>query len=825
MAAMQSERRETFRALLRGVLQRKGMTQKQLAQSLSKDPSTISFWLSGKQRPDLNEKETLAQLAKLLELPSINELTEMLRGQPDTKPVAPNHLIVAKKRSVNVASVEGIERALSSEGHRVPRREVARQLREPRTPTSDDVRLVIRKLHDERAARGGAEVTAPALQAALRERGFKEVDLAALREHLGEAREPGPVRPPETEIDRLRNRRDEEEIRDRIRFICRQLNREFKGHPERPLTKGELWVRMRAVLGDSGFNITQPMFYALLDFVADLRLARIESRGAGPDDYLFAPLWVLSADYVINKLFGFSTGIRGLDFLFDGGLLPAVGGGLIAILKGNYGRAKSTFALEVAAGLAKEGQVVIYACTEESPLLVLERLSYLGYHTRKKFSQGLLARYESDEGDDRRDFLVATSDFISNEVVGPLIELAQDVASKGGLLLIVALPPPFQAIMNKSDVLANAVRLMKREGGCLDGRFSSLFLDSLDAVSETEQRELLDSFFTDQREHRRHFTFLLRKDSESVKDFLADIVIRLFTRGDEPGMSERCVEIEKCRSQNHRRGLHPFTINQEEGLTVYPSIPSTLNVWANVLAPPHRPEPIKWSLPELDLDSLLQGAFIRGGTALLYGGPGTHKLSLALSFLAAEAEPQAGNSAASSRGAIFSLVEDERSLLNVTGNYERQLASRLLKDGRFERLTFLYPSPGYVFPEKFFNWISNNVSKRQNLSRVVLNGLGTFIAQWPRLRDDSTLIPAILAIFRRAGVTTLILETDNHVEKELNWREIADVVLKSTRNGDDSVSLKVERSLIVRAHPNSARVKPEPDGPESWILRSSTEPA
>lgn len=818
---MQQDQRETFRALLKETLRRKGMSQKQLAQSLNKDPSTVSFWLSGKQRPDVNERETLSQLSDFLGLASAGELAEMLRTQPEARPLAPPALIKTKSSSVNVASPEGLERELVSEGHRVSRREVAEQLAAPRMPTSDDVRLVIRKLREARAQLNGSELSADEVQTALRERRFEEADPSELNAFLGETPEQVPSEPRQPEVERLRENRDEPEIRDRIRLICQQLNREFRRHPEPPLTKRELWERTRGVLGDSGFNFTSDMFYALLDYVVERRLAEVVRQGPEPtDEDLFKPLWVLSADYVINSLFGFSTGNRGLDFLFDGGLLPAVRGGLIAILRGSYGRAKSSVALEIAAGLAKQGQVVLYACTEESPALVLERLSYLGYHTRKKFSQGLLVRYESDDGEDTRDFLVATSNFISDDVVAPLIELADDVASKRGLLLIADVPPPFHALMDKNDALASAVRRMKQTGGCLEGRFSSLFVDSLDAVSVTERRQLLDDFFAEQR-LPRHFTFLLRDDKQSVKDFLADIVIHLFVReATQYGTSERCVEIEKCRSQNHRRGPHPFTINQQEGVTVYPSIPSTLNVWANMIPQPTPVEPISWTLPGLDLDELLQGVFTRGGTGLLYGEPGTHKLPLGLSFLAAEVAPPGGDAPAECHGAIFSLVEDERSLLNLTRNYKEQLAARLLKDDRFETISFLYPSPDYLFPEKFFEWIRNNVAKRRDLRRVVLNGLGTFFAQWPRLRADSTLMPAILATFRKEGVATLLLETSRHIEDDLDWREVADVVLVSEKNADASISLKVERSLFVRRRSNTALIEIEPDSPNSWALRS-----
>ena len=55
---------------------------------------------------------------------------------------------------------------------------------------------------------------------------------------------------------------------------------------------------------------------------------------------------------MLNRLGGYRTGIRGLDYLMDQGLLPQLGGGPCILIKGLYGRGKSTLALEVAAALA-----------------------------------------------------------------------------------------------------------------------------------------------------------------------------------------------------------------------------------------------------------------------------------------------------------------------------------------------------------------------------------------------------------------------------------------------------------------------------------------
>jgi len=69
-----------------------------------------------------------------------------------------------------------------------------------------------------------------------------------------------------------------------------------------------------------------------------------------------------------------ATGIGELDRVLSGGLVP----GSVTLLGGAPGTGKSTLVLQAAAGLARGGATVLYACAEESPTQVRDRARRLG---------------------------------------------------------------------------------------------------------------------------------------------------------------------------------------------------------------------------------------------------------------------------------------------------------------------------------------------------------------------------------------------------------------------------------------------------------------
>lgn len=758
-----------FPALFEAALRRKGWAQKRAAQELRRNPGSISMWLQGKTRPDAGDKELVARLAELLGIAE-GEVRRLVGDEgPAAGPTsAPEDEVAAARGTLLFPDPKGIRRKLGQVYKYVPEKPLRRF--DPATP--DDIRLAAAM-----AAMSGEPVTPRSVEEKLAVLRLAASVPAELTYRVPVAT--GPVQTGQG----LRKWAYQEGIRDRIRFLCGRLNQMHYaargGHP--PLL-AEVIGNLEAELPEKAGSL-----------VADLLAEAVNKRLARREGDRFVQNWDISSEYLINSCFGFSTGVDGLDFLFDGGLLPNPSQGLVMVLKGNYGRAKSTVALELACSLANQGHVLYYACFEESPEQVQERLSYIGYHTESRYSRAKVVRYEGLSG--VRRFLVSSTNYISPEITGALLECARSAVGPGaGVLLFVDVPPPYHAFLDPSDELSSAIRNMKKPGGVLDKVETGLVVDSLEAVTEDDQRRTFQTFYDAQR-LPRHMTILLRRDDVSVKDFLADIVIRLELRQLEDRGSERLITIEKCRTQNHRRGTHLFKVREHEGVTVYPSIHSHLTVWSRQDAVVRTRDLIPWKVEDLDFTAFLSGGFPRGHIGLLYGDRGSLSVSLGLSFLAAESQ---------SRVAMFTFPEDEQRIIQELQNHAQFLN---LLDGRGglnkERMSVFHPKPDCDSAEEIFAWFRECLrSVSSSVERVVVNGLGTHISLAPRLREEMTLVRGVLALMRRKELSTLFLESNPALANGFDWRDHCDLVLRSRNTeSDGSVVVTAERHTREVRHP------------------------
>ncbi|HMJ79126.1 MAG TPA: DNA repair protein RadA [Iamia sp.] len=101
------------------------------------------------------------------------------------------------------------------------------------------------------------------------------------------------------------------------------------------------------------------------------------------------------------------TGVDELDRVLSGGLVP----GSVTLLGGAPGTGKSTLILQAAAGLARGGATVLYACAEESPAQVRDRARRLGaLHDRLWLvGESLVPRIMASVDEVRPDVLIVDS--------------------------------------------------------------------------------------------------------------------------------------------------------------------------------------------------------------------------------------------------------------------------------------------------------------------------------------------------------------------------------------------------------------------------------
>jgi KaiC/GvpD/RAD55 family RecA-like ATPase/transcriptional regulator with XRE-family HTH domain len=750
-----------FRDALRDALKSRHLKQKELADALGRNPSTVSFWLSGRQKPSISERETIRRLAAFLDIPT-GQVVDLIEGP---------------------ATVHGARRVETEADFEAELGWLAAEEAEVSVPS------VTGALRRARAA--GYEVQGEDVDA------FRTWLTAAIT-HLRDA-PTGPTIPAEGVDARHRNVEAlfARPVRDTLRQNIRELNALFESQDHR-IPRDEFIRLLGRGLPDD-----------LAGHLADRAMGLDSARPGRPTPRLVEPdgddvlaRWTLTPDFLINSVGGFSSGLWGLDMLLDGGLLPQVGGGPVVLLKGKHGRGKSSVALEIAASLADQSHLVVYLSTEEQTSAILERLSYIGYHARERAGErAFRVEYADPRMGEHRTFHVSTSSFVD------ALDLEQQLENppvlRSGLLYVVSVPPPFAALADRSDDIVRAIDYVQDRHQL---RHVTVLVDSLDAVTSTKDRQDLERLFVQQRKPRR-LTIFVCNDDATLKDYLADIVIDLSVRQRGDDNTERTLEITKGRTQNHRRGSHAFTIRSEEGVTVWPSVPSYLALWAQRVRSTQEPKPIRWQVNGLDIDALLAGDLKQGSCSLLFGEPGTRKTPLALSFLAGALSADVRES--DERGVLFvSFVEDAGRLLSVARTYSGQLSPMLGGRHFHRRVRVMFQPPEFFFPERIFHWLRKEISLHgRSLSRVVVSGLGTYMAQSPPVSQDSALIPGLQEMFRKRDISSLFVECRPTLRDGVDLRELFDVVLQTERQGrGDEVDLRVVRTEAGNASSHHARL-------------------
>lgn len=261
-------------------------------------------------------------------------------------------------------------------------------------------------------------------------------------------------------------------------------------------------------------------------------------------------LRAVDSTYFWRRVFGVISGIEGLNFIFQGGLLPRTGSGRTIVVSGPPGVGKTVFSLQMLADIARMGGLGFYLSFEESYELILDRLVSFGFLDRSRFE----LCYEDYQ--DLRN----------------LTEVMRGVATEErgrGVLCLYGAGDGEE----ERDLLAMLERLSRRcEGGW---KWRAVLLDSVDALEFGRgggdfTRQVLHSLV--EKIETGGFLGLLVGEkgggAERDLEFLADTVMELGFEGPDRA---RWLEILKCRSQPYHAGQHPARI-QSRGFRIYPSL-------------------------------------------------------------------------------------------------------------------------------------------------------------------------------------------------------------------------------------------------------------
>ena len=298
----------------------------------------------------------------------------------------------------------------------------------------------------------------------------------------------------------------------------------------------------------------------------------LEKPGAGlvhfkrPIDY----------NHLLARSFGAITDIEGLNFIFDGGILPRVRSGRTMLVRGGPGSGKTGLALQKLAGVAARGGFAAYISLDESRESLFERLVTFDLIDPDRFTVG---NFELDGfGLDApaRDSDPGKGLFL---LCGLALQAPGDESQAQG-----GKPgkQPQEEAQSPSVSMRSVINALDHFAGSR-WKWRSLAVDSINSLQfgrggtraslsdSTKERRRLATLI-DLIEAKKFLGILISEageDSFRSIEYLVDTSLAL---GQDRAGLVRTIEIKKCRAQSFHPGLHPFRMISGKGVKVYPSL-------------------------------------------------------------------------------------------------------------------------------------------------------------------------------------------------------------------------------------------------------------
>jgi KaiC/GvpD/RAD55 family RecA-like ATPase/transcriptional regulator with XRE-family HTH domain len=766
----------SFQELLKKKMAEKRLRQLDLAKALGRHESTISLWLSGRNAPRSLDAKTERLLARFLNL-SVDRLRASLDSSSLPSVSEMSRDVVGRLDDLNTLFKRRptLKRLLGPLGALIDFDAAQRAF------VSEGVEVSVDTLRDFVTKRDA--VPDSTTSSGLAKKDLSEKALAIFQREF---------------------RRDGG-IRDGLRAAVKRLNTEFEAAAETlpmGVVGGCIADAVPHLQGDFRDNVVS----ALVDHLRQVRLVSLIERGS--TRYL-QRRWQISPEYVINTLFGISTGIEGLDFLLDGGLLPPPTTGSAALVRGLPGAGKTVLSLQIATSFAQQGGVAVYLSAEEDPNLLVERLSFFGY-TIKREAGGMSAIPEAKPFKPPVPITIRSLTGIENAGVGE-----EELKRPHTLVLLSVSARPVKGEGSIFEAVERLLNSISDEGK----GYACLVVDSAEALIERRSRKSYDRLFEISRKPMIFGFYLSEDDTRdrlNVQDYVADTVITLgYRRPADISFVERIVEIRKCRTQHHVRGEHTFAIRSGEGIVVFPTVQAKLSVWRTRVRLDMPAPPIDWKLdPQFDMNRILRGDVVEGSSVLLVGPPATHKFPIALSFLASEF---------SGHTLLISLREDPTAALRILAAYP-QMSSLVARNGDLavlsERLSMLYFAPDYFTAAVFIEGVERFLRKlrRQGkpVKRVLFNNLNQLSYNSPMFGQEKLFIPALIELFRKDRLTSLFIQVS---DKDTEVENIFDAILRlDPLPSPNEVQLRVSHSWPFNADRRPSIVRRRPDGSGRTLL-------
>jgi KaiC/GvpD/RAD55 family RecA-like ATPase len=465
----------------------------------------------------------------------------------------------------------------------------------------------------------------------------------------------------------------------------------------------------------------------------------------------------IDPEFMLARLFGLTTGIRGLDELFGGGLMLAdnpwprregvdqdtAGAasmpGRTVLIKGGYGNGKSILALQLAAEVARKGGLAYLVLLEQSPLecqYTLESLRVLPRDADVRVVAGDDIREILQRPDPHRGAIVLQGG-IKESYNHYLAALKDDARRLSAYPLRVLIVDPVNSVVRPARSPASLRAEMVETFNELKGQGTNLILVAEERVPELDL----------------HF-----------EENIADTVIRLSSEA-RHGYTQRVFEITKSRYQREQRGKHSFSIRPSEGIAIYPS-PAAVSarLSARAIRPPNLKKPVI-GIPVLD--NIIRGpggGGISAGDVVVIKGPdGTLKTQLGLVFLLApDSHPGPGREA--SAQSLMVAPRDSKAGVQQQFDAPAIRAHWARSGGLFKNPEMVevcdfptrHADPGLILQRIEEYLIRGRIANRP-IDRAVVDDVSFWDHSCPPVREDVQFATALIQLFRRHEVTCMLL--------------------------------------------------------------------
>jgi KaiC/GvpD/RAD55 family RecA-like ATPase len=455
----------------------------------------------------------------------------------------------------------------------------------------------------------------------------------------------------------------------------------------------------------------------------------------------------VDAEYLLARLFGLPTEIRGLDDLFGGGGLMlsedlpgkhSVNGRSI-LLQGRYGTGKSALCLQLSWEVARKGGVAWVMPIEQTPEDCIRVLHTLGDNTTVP---GV-------------NIVTQPSDMTANWKEGALIILPTLKESYDDFLTILE---------HSSKTMAHyPLRLLVIDP-----------INSIHKFSKSGLTERRSQTFETLDKLKSHGTNLLIVSEEHSSDaeatdfgfgtYLCDTAIRLSVQS-RHDYAQRYFEITKSRFQREHRGEHPFAIIPGKGVHIATSSASIASrvqrrTWTASREAIDFGPPVFDNFPNLGLKS--------GDLIVLHGVVGTYKTELCAYFalgcdipLSRKKKVRYSTLARKYRSLVVTSRERRSRIEAYVDKYDKYYSP-----GRKERcykqpsqIKYCVLPSGYIQPGYLLGAIEEQFSQADAdnawIDRIVIHNVSDW-ESYPFVAEDVTFPDTLVSFLRAYCVTSLL---------------------------------------------------------------------